>query len=87
MNWGVKGLDRDGVGSWDPEDIGKLIWDPTFTVTPKANQQSIMDLCTGLKINTELVADPNDIKCWILDMNDAQPANKKLPIEDATEFN
>lgn len=46
-----------------------------------------MDLCTGLKTNTELVADPAAIKCWILDMNDAQPANKKLPIADATEFN
>ena len=86
MNWGVKGLDRDGVGSWDPEDIGKLVWDPTFTVTPQANQQSIMDLCNGLKTNTEIVSDPDNIKCWILDMNDAQPSDKKLPIADATEF-
>ena len=45
-----------------------------------------MDLCNSLKTNTELVADPDNIKCWILDMNDAQPANKKLPIADATEF-
>ena len=37
INWGVKGLDRDGVGAWDPEDVGKLIWDDSFTVTPKAN--------------------------------------------------
>lgn len=34
INFGVKDLDRDGVGSWDPEDIGKLVWDDDFTVTP-----------------------------------------------------
>ena len=38
INWGVKGLDRDGVSSWDPEDVGKLIWDDGFTVTPVLNQ-------------------------------------------------
>ena len=52
INWGVKGLDRDGVSSWDPEDVGKLIWDDGFTVTPVLNQQSIMDVCKGLKTNT-----------------------------------
>ena len=38
INFGVKDLDRSGVGSWDPEDIGKLVWDDDFTVTPVANQ-------------------------------------------------
>lgn len=45
-----------------------------------------MDLCTGLLTNAELVKDPGAMKCWILDMNDLQPSNKKLPIADATEF-
>ena len=30
--------------------------------------------------------DPDDIKCWILDMDDLQPSNKKLPIGNAAEF-
>ena len=34
VNFGVKDLDRDGVSSWDPEDIGKLVWDDDFTVAP-----------------------------------------------------
>jgi len=38
INFGIKDLDRDGVGSWDPEDIGKLVWDDDFTVAPVANQ-------------------------------------------------
>ena len=86
INFGVKDLDRDGVGGWDPEDMGKLVWDADFTVTPVANQQAIMDLCNALKANTELVKDPFGIKCWILDMDDLQPANEKLPISDATNF-
>lgn len=69
INWGVEALDRDGVGSWDPEDIGKLIWDDGFTVTPVENQKFLMDMCNSIKTNTELVKDPNDVKCWILDMD------------------
>ena len=38
LNWGVKDLDRQGVSSWDPEDVGTLIWDENFTVTPMENQ-------------------------------------------------
>ena len=38
LNWGVKDLDREGVSTWDPEDVGTLIWDENFTVTPEENQ-------------------------------------------------
>ena len=44
-----------------------------------------MNLCKGLKTNT-LVKEPNDLKCWILDMDEQQPSNKKLPIADPAEF-
>ena len=27
INWGVKGLDRSGISNWDPNDMGKLVWD------------------------------------------------------------
>jgi hypothetical protein len=84
INWGVKDLDRDGVSTWDPEDVGKLVWDDTFTMTPVLNQQSVLNLCASLKTNTELVKEPNDMECWIEDMNDSLPSNGKLPISDAT---
>lgn len=83
INWGVKDLDRDGVGTWDPEDVGKLVWDDSFTMTPVPNQQSILDLCASLKTNTDLVKEPNDMECWIEDMNDSLPWNNKLPISNA----
>ena len=34
LNWGIKGLDRDDVGSWDAAELGKIEWDDTFTVAP-----------------------------------------------------
>ena len=83
INWGVKDLDRDGVSTWDPEDVGKLVWDDTFTMTPVLNQQSVLDLCASLKTNTDLVKEPDDMECWIEDMNDSLPALGKLPISDA----
>ena len=83
INWGVKDLDRDGVSTWDPEDVGKLVWDDTFTMTPVLNQQSVLNLCASLKTNTELVKEPNDMECWIEDMNDSLPWNNKLPISNA----
>lgn len=85
INWGVKDLDRDGVGTWDPEDVGKLIWDDSFTMSPEANQRAILDLCSSLKTNA-LVLEPNDLECWIEDMNNWLPANNKLPISDPAEF-
>ena len=84
INWGVKDLDRDGVGTWDPEDVGKLIWDDSFTMTPEANQRSILDLCNKLKTDSsDLVKEPNEVECWIDDMNELLPANGKLPISNA----
>ena len=34
INWGIKDLDRSEVGLWDPEVIGKIVWDEDFTVSP-----------------------------------------------------
>lgn len=28
--WGAKGLDKDGVGKWDADDVGKVKWDKDF---------------------------------------------------------
>lgn len=28
--WGAKGIDKEGVNQWDPEEIGKTIWDDEF---------------------------------------------------------
>ena len=67
LNWGVKDLDRSDVGLWDPQEIGKIVWDDDFTIAPRANQQALMDLCTDLRDNFELVKN-NGVQCWILDM-------------------
>lgn len=55
------------MGSWDPDDLGKIVWDETFTVAPRENQQALMNLCVDLRDKFELVKS-NVVSCWILDM-------------------
>ena len=37
LNWGIKDLDRSNVGLWDSKDMGRLVWDEEFTVSPRRN--------------------------------------------------
>lgn len=37
LNWGIKELDRENVSAWDADDLGKLVWDDTFTILPEEN--------------------------------------------------
>ena len=62
--WGVKDLDRSSVGLWDPEEIGELVWDEEFDISPAENQRSVMKLCEDLRNDHELVKD-NEVICWI----------------------
>lgn len=86
LNWGIKGLDREDVGLWDPTDIGTLIMDDTFNIVPAQNQKALLDLCNKLKDGRiELVKD-NEVTCWILDMqemiqNDSRcSGGKQMPL-------
>lgn len=47
--WGVEGIDKSDVGRWSPENIGEVIWDEKFDLTPIENQQNVMDFCEDLK--------------------------------------
>ena len=86
LNWGVKDLDRSDVGPWDPEVIGKIVWDETFTVAPRYNQQALMNLCVDLRDNFELVKN-NGVTCWILDMAEfvSDCTNPAIALEDKLE--
>ena len=37
LNWGIKDLDRSNVGLWDSKDMGRLVRDEEFTVSPRRN--------------------------------------------------
>ena len=88
--WGVKGLDRSSVGLWDPAELGELIWNDEFDISPAENQQALLDLCDELTDDHPLVKD-KDVKCWIKDMDlyvRADSNNQKsIPLEDEIEFN
>ena len=60
--WGVKGLDNSKSNKWDTEYIGEVIWDEQFDLTPKENQQNILDFCTELKGKDFLVE--SSAYCW-----------------------
>ena len=55
--WGVKDLDRSDVALWDPEDLGRLKWDESFTVTPVENQEALLEFCRFLQEGSPLVKD------------------------------
>jgi len=36
--WGMDEIDKDGVGPWDVENAGKLVYDKDFDLSIGANQ-------------------------------------------------
>ena len=63
-------MDRSNVGAWDALNAGELVWDETLTVTPRANQAALLDLCDDLRNNREDIVKDKSITCWIDFMND-----------------
>ncbi len=61
--WGLQDIDKEGVGKWNPEEIGTIVWDDNFDLAPEANQQYLYDFCLGLR-SQEFVSD-GDVTCWI----------------------
>lgn len=48
MYQGTKEIDDSKVGKWDSEDMGKVVWDEEFNLSPKENQKFLYDLCFDL---------------------------------------
>ena len=92
LNWGIKDLDRDDVDTWDPSDMGRLIWDDTFDLTPARNQEALLNLCKELKNESTLVKD-SGVTCWLLDMekfvidDSTCSGGKLMPLVEKADFN
>ena len=88
--WGVDGIDQSDVGLWDPEDLGTLIWNDNFTVSPKENQQALMDLCADLASVDNPIVKDQEVDCWITDLDSyiqEQTSDvKSLPLDDESQF-
>ena len=78
--WGVRGVDRSGTDRWDPTDIGKIIWDDDFDLTPEANQQRVIDICNDLKSNA--LVKNSQVTCWVQDFVNAQNGGNPVPQAD-----
>ncbi len=35
--WGTEDIKKGGVGRWDAEDLGELVWDDNFNLAPTKN--------------------------------------------------
>jgi len=68
--WGIKGLSKKGVGSWDSADRGTVVYDDDFDISSTTNQQRILDICDSLLTNS-LVKDQK-VTCWVKDFLAAQ---------------
>jgi len=80
--WGLEGLDKKGVGRWDPTNLGKLIYDDTFNLAPEANQQRLLDICADLR-NQDLVEN-RVVTWWIEDFVATQGGGS--PVSEASFY-
>lgn len=69
MVWGVRGVDRSGTDKWDILDLGTVVWDPYFDLSPVAAQQFYMDTCNEVSVAYELVKE-GLTECWSWDFAD-----------------
>jgi hypothetical protein len=75
--WGVKGVDKNGVGKWDSANRGTVKWDTDFDLAPEVNQQRVVDICSNLRSN-ELVKQ-GTVTCWIEDFLNARNGGSPVP--------
>jgi hypothetical protein len=63
---GTLDTDTDDVDPWDTVDVGTIVWDEDFTLSPQANQQAMLDLCDALG-EFEQKEPIAPIDCWMWD--------------------
>jgi len=37
LTWGIDGIDKEDVSMWDPENLGEIMWDDNFDLSPENN--------------------------------------------------
>lgn len=43
--WGLDDIDRTGDNAWDPEYVGKVIFDDQFNIATVENQEFLLTIC------------------------------------------
>ena len=71
--WGLKGMDLSGTSPWNPDAMGKVIYDEEFDMSSPEAQQHVYDVCQNAKsapcsakgcINGKLIRN-GEAKCFI----------------------
>lgn len=61
--WGIKDINKDNVDPWDPADLGDVVFDDKFDMSPITSQQSLMDFCKDLREQSFIMS--GQVTCWI----------------------
>jgi hypothetical protein len=67
--FGIKALDKADVKWWDPNGIGKPVWDTKFDITDPVTQKALLDFSYELKDleASESFIVRDSLKSWILE--------------------
>ena len=88
ITYGIEGVDRSDVGTFEPDDIGDVLWDDDFSMWTTAQQNYLYTTCQELK-NSSLVYEPPNsefVKCPIEEWKDyLNASNGSFPYDAASE--
>ena len=87
--WGTDGLNKTGVDYYNASQIGSVIWDDQFDLSPPENQMSAYNFCQLLKTQEELLfATPEaSVSCWLDDFKRfVEAQGQKFPLTMPNNF-
>ena len=99
--WGVSDMDGSEIGKWDPDNVGKIIWDDGFDIRSPAAQLHVLetceqavarpcavDGCTGgmLVRNAERHCFMETFKAWVEDKNMTFPLPREAFVDELYRF-
>lgn len=69
--WGLSGIDREGIGRYNFDDVGEPILDDDFSLVTASAQQRILDSCAYFSEEKGLITSETSIQdrvvCWMKD--------------------
>ena len=61
--WGIQGINKDAVSTFNSSDIGQIIWDRSFDISKEKAQLNVHNFCQEIK-NSTLVFKNSTVSCW-----------------------
>ena len=88
ITYGIKGVDRLEIKTFEPDDIGDVVWDSDFEMWSTAQQEYLYTTCQELKNSSLVYQPPNSefVKCPIEEWKDyLETMNMTFPYDASSE--